>query len=243
MNILIKSISILMFIYSIILIVIGIRNFGSIMVFIFSILFYFSAYTNNMKIKYTLCSFFIIYIIFLLFFIGNLYKNTKYENNEGAENSSFIVVLGSGLKNGDQLSKEGKKRSDKAIEYSKKYPHLKIFLTGGQGINENIPESTAFKNYFIQNGIDEDRILYEDKSASTDENIKFMLETLETKNIKVEKILLVTSDFHMPRAVIITKHYGITPFPLSSKTRLVTFLPNIMREELAYIKTYFFDLR
>ena len=243
MNILIRSISILMFIYSIILIIIGIRNFGSIIILIFSILLYFSAYTNNLKIKYTLYSFFIVYIIFLLIFIGILYKNTKYENNEGAKNSSFIVILGSGLKNGDQLSKEGKKRSNKAIEYSKKYPHLKIFLTGGQGIDETIPESIAFKNYFIQNGIDVDRILLEDKSTSTDENIKFMLETLNAKDIKIKNILLVTSDFHMPRAVIITKHYGLTPFPLSSKTRLLAFLPNIMREELAYVKTYFLDLR
>ena len=243
MNIFIKSLSIFMFIYSIILIFIGIRNFGSVMVFSFSLLLYFSAHTNNVKIKYTLYSFFIIYLIFFLFFIIILYKNTSYENENSAKSSSFIVVLGSGLKNGNQLSKEGKKRADKAILYSKKYPHLNIFLTGGQGIDETIPESLVLKEYFLKNGVPENKIFLEDKSESTNENIKFMLETLDSKNIKVKEILLVTSDFHMPRAVIIAKYYGLSPFPLASKTRRIAFIPNIMREELAYIKTYFFDLK
>ena len=160
-----------------------------------------------------------------------------------AKNSSFIGVVGSGLKNGNQLSKEGKKRADKAILYSEKYPHLNIFLTGGQGIDETIPESLVLKEYFLKNGVPENKIFLEDKSKSTNENIKFMLKTLDSKNIKVKEILLVTSDFHMPRAVIIAKYYGLSPFPLASKTRRIAFIPNIMREELAYIKTYLFDLK
>ncbi|MCP1224952.1 YdcF family protein [Sebaldella sp. S0638] len=243
MKLTIKIFSSIIILYSLFLFIIGIRNLGPFLLAAAAMLLLFSVYTNNTALKSIIYIFFILYITFILFFAFILYKNVKYENLSGAEKSDFIVVLGSGLKYGTHLSPEGKKRSDKAIEYLKKYPHLNVFLTGGQGIDEKIPESIAMKEYFLENGIDESRIFLEDKSRSTNENIKFYIDTLKDKNIEYRNILLVTSDFHMPRAGIIAKHYNLTVYPLCSKTRNISFIPNIMREELAYIKTYFFDLK
>ncbi len=229
--------------YSLFLFVIGIRNFGPFLLIIFALMLLFSVYTKNSVLRNMIYIFFTLYIIFILFFVFILYKNVKYENPSGAGKSDFILVLGSGLRYGTTLSPEGKRRSDKAIEYLKKYPHLKVFLTGGQGIDEKVPESVVMKEYFLKNGIDENRIFLEDKSRSTNENIKFYIDALKDKDMKYHNILLVTSDFHMPRAGIIARHYNLTVYPLCSKTRNISFIPNIMREELAYIKTYFLDLK
>ena len=243
MKLTLKILSTIIILYSILLLVIGIRNFGPFLLIIFAALLLFSVYTKNSIIKNMIYIFFILYIIFISFFIFILYKNVKYENPLGSKKSDFIVVLGSGLRYGTDLSPEGKRRSDKAIEYLKKYPHLNVFLTGGQGIDEKVPESVVMKEYFIDNGIDEDRIFLEDKSTNTNENIKFYIETLKDKDIEYQNILLVTSDFHMPRAGIIARHYNLTVYPLCSKTRNISFIPNIMREELAFIKTLILDLK
>jgi uncharacterized SAM-binding protein YcdF (DUF218 family) len=243
MNTILKSFSIIIILYSIFLFIIGIRNFGPYMLIFFAFMILLSVYTKNPALKIIIHIFFIIYIVFLFFFIFILYKNVKYENYSGAEKSNFIVVLGSGLKYGTQLSPEGKRRTDKAVEYLKKYPHLNVFLTGGQGIDEKIPESVAMREYLLEKGIEDKRIFLEDKSTNTNENIKFYIDTLKDKNMEYQNILLVTSDFHMPRATIIAKYYNLSVSPLCSKTRIVSFIPNIMREELAYIKTYFLDLK
>ena len=243
MKITLKILSIIIILYSIFLFIIGIRNIGPFLLFTFALILLFSVYTKNAVLRRIIHIFFTLYITFILIFIFVLYKNIKYENHFGAEKADFIVVLGSGLKYGTYLSPEGKRRSDKAIEYLKKYPHLNVFLTGGQGIDEKFPESFLMKEYFIENGINENRIFLEDKSSNTNENIKFYIDSLKDKNMEYRNILLVTSDFHMPRAGIIARHYNLTVYPLCSKTRKVSFIPNIMREELAYIKTYFLDLK
>ena len=243
MKLTLKLLSVIIILYSLFLLVIGIRNSGPFLLIIFAFILLFSVYTKNSILRNIIYIFFTLYIIFILFFIFILYKNVKYENPSGARESDFILVLGSGLKYGSYLSPEGKRRSDKAIEYLKKYPHLNVFLTGGQGIDETIPESVVMKEYFLENGIEENRIFLEDKSRSTNENIKFYIDALKDKNMKYRNILLVTSDFHMPRAGIIARHYKLTVYPLCSKTRNISFIPNIMREELAYIKTFFLDMK
>lgn len=243
MNNLLKILSFLMIFYSLFLLIIGIRNSGPIFLILLSVILLFSTYTSNNTIKLGIYIFFIIYIFFMLIFISVLYKNVKYENEYGAKQSEYIVVLGSGLKNGTDLSIEGEKRMSKALEYSKKYPHLKIFLTGGQGIDEKYPESLVMEKYLLEKGVPKDKILIETKSKSTNENIKFFLEKLSDDNITPKNILIVTSDFHMPRARIIAEHYGLNVHSLCSSTRRISFLTNIIREELAYIKTYIFDLK
>ncbi len=62
---------------------------------------------------------------------------------------------------------------------------------------EDISEALAMKNELIKLKIAEDRIIMEDKSTSTDENIKFS-KPLIPDNMK--KGLIVTNDFHMFRA-------------------------------------------
>lgn len=104
----------------------------------------------------------------------------------------YAVILGAGL-NGDQISERLKIRLDTALLYLKEN-HIPIIVSGGQGEDELISEAEAMKRYLIDNGIESDRILLEDKSTSTYENLLFSKNTMKLEN---PKIALVTSDYHM----------------------------------------------
>ena len=103
MKLTLKILSAVMILYSIFLLVIGIRNFGPFLLIIFAALLLFSVYTQNSVIKNMIYIFFILYIIFILFFAFILYRNVKYDNPSGAQKSDFVVVLGSGLRYGTYL--------------------------------------------------------------------------------------------------------------------------------------------
>ena len=61
----------------------------------------------------------------------------------------------------------------KQTEYLKSHEKTIAIVSGGQGKGEDISEALAMKQGLIKQNIAEDRIIMEDKSTSTDENITF----------------------------------------------------------------------
>ena len=64
-------------------------------------------------------------------------------------------------------------RIDKGIELLKYNPNAKLILSGGMGPGEDIPEGVAMADYAKQNGVSEEKIIIEDKSKNTYENLLF----------------------------------------------------------------------
>ncbi|WP_054657513.1 YdcF family protein [Apilactobacillus ozensis] len=102
------------------------------------------------------------------------------------KDKDYIIVLGSGLLNGNQVSPLLAARIDKGIEFMKqqvksgnKSPIL--ICSGGQGNDESIPEGTAMQNYAIKQGIDEKLVLAETQSKNTLQNMQFSKRVIETK--------------------------------------------------------------
>ena len=54
-------------------------------------------------------------------------------------------------------------------------PETKAVLSGGKGDGESITEAQAMCNYLVEHGIDRERLILEEKSTSTTENLKFSL--------------------------------------------------------------------
>lgn len=84
----------------------------------------------------------------------------------------YIIVLGAGIK-GEQVPPLLASRIDKGIEILKKNPKALVIMSGGQGKGEDIPEGEAMARYAINKGIDESKIIIEDKSTNTKENLLF----------------------------------------------------------------------
>ncbi len=78
-------------------------------------------------------------------------------------------------------------------------------------------ESLDMKDYLISFSVPENQILEENQSRNTEENALYSARLLKERNIK--KIILVTSAFHLPRAMTWFKKYNleIIPFPTDFK--------------------------
>lgn len=162
------------------------------------------------------------------------------------ENSDYILVLGAGLINGKTPSLTLKGRLDAALECINKYNNSGyIVLSGGKGDDEQIAEAIAMSNYLQNKGIPKERLIIEDNSRNTYENIKYSKEKIEEHSGKpIDKVTvkIVTTDFHAFRSSILAKRNGYSNFEnYSSET--VWFLVPVMytREALAIIKSIIFD--
>lgn len=92
--------------------------------------------------------------------------------------SDYVVVLGAGLF-GDQLSPTLQYRLETCLSYLKNRPRVKVVVSGGQGTDEAISEAEAMKRYLTVHGIEKHRVIMEDKSTSTYENLLFSKKILE----------------------------------------------------------------
>ena len=84
--------------------------------------------------------------------------------------TGVIVILGAGLR-GDKLSDTLKERLDKGYKYSLENPEAIVVVSGEKGNDEHVSEAYAMKQYLMQKGISEKKILMEDQSTSTFENL------------------------------------------------------------------------
>lgn len=152
------------------------------------------------------------------------------------EKPNMIVVLGCQLW-GEDPSPMLQKRLDKAYELLEQYPDTPVVVTGGQGDDEVISEGEAMKNYLMKRGISEDRIIVEDESTSTYENIRNAFEITDSLGYSRD-ITIVTSDYHIYRASLMAGTLGageITSYP--SRTDL-NLLPTYWVREWLGISHY-----
>lgn len=190
-----------------------------------------------MKSKLIFISKFI--LIAFLFIIFSLECIILYGGrNNFSPDAQYIVVLGAKL-HGDRPSKSLMNRMTAALYYMKKYPTMKLIATGGRGDDELIEEAEAIKRFFIDHGISKERILVENKSENTFENLKFARELIHEKG--PVKINIVTNNYHILRAKILAKRNGFIPYGVPAKTPPKVVVKSYFREALALIKSYIFD--
>lgn len=137
-----------------------------------------------------------------------------YKNYPDKETT--VVVLGCKV-NGEHPSKMLRHRLEAAFDYLSENEDITCIVSGGKGPDERISEAECMYNYLIELGISSDRIIIEDKSTSTYENIKFSYEIIERMNLPRD-ITIVTDGFHEYRASIIAKKQGINSYAVYAKT-------------------------
>ena len=132
-------------------------------------------------------------------------ESVKQPQNE----ADYLIVLGAKV-NGTTPSLILQYRINKAAEYMKKHPGTKAIVSGGQGADEGISEAEAMKNGLLSSGIAAERILVEDQSTSTKENLDYSQKLLTEAggSVKESKVIVVTTDFHVLRAVGIARKAG-----------------------------------
>ena len=151
--------------------------------------------------------------------------------------SDYIIVLGAGLegaKPGNVLTE----RLDVALDYLNTHKDTKVICSGGQGVSEDIPESVAMKNYFVEHGIDKDRILQDNKSMSTIQNLEFSKKILDGRGDSKESVSVVTSSFNILRAKIISDQIGLNADYIGADSKFRFNVNYSIREYGAILDNY-----
>ena len=149
-------------------------------------------------------------------------------------NYDAIIVLGAQVKADGTLSVQLTWRMDAAIEaYEKK--NVPVVVCGAQGTDEPCPEAEAMREYLIGKGIPEELILADPDSFNTNENLENAKRLLDGFP-GVKRVLIVTSDYHVPRSLAIAQDLGFEAEGLGAKCLPERWLKNHAREALAWCK-------
>ena len=134
----------------------------------------------------------------------------RYPANPSLDAVDGIIVLGGGEDArasaywGQVQLKEGAERFTAAMELARRFPEAKVLFTGGSGALRDVAgaitsEASVAERFFVTQGIAPERLLLEGQSRNTAENARLSLILADSAPDKTW--VLVTSAFHMPRAM------------------------------------------
>ncbi len=150
----------------------------------------------------------------------------------------FIIVLGAGLSGGVRVTPLLKSRLNKALKVFDSHLFVPdIIVSGGQGEDEKISEAQAMKIYLLEQGVPEEKIILEDQSRNTRENLLFSEQIMSTLKPEHQSVL-VTSNYHVLRAVILAKSLNLNTQGFGSKTARYYLPAAFIREYVAVVLRY-----
>jgi len=146
-----------------------------------------------------ICIFAVSFIITEAIIISGMRQNAPQTKTD------YVIVLGCQVV-GIYPSVPLIRRVNAAENYLKDHEDVKVIVSGGQGPGEAITEAEAMRKLLTDRGMDKERILTENRSSNTKENLMF---SDELYNLKEKNIVIVTTDYHMFRSLAIAKKLGL----------------------------------
>ena len=200
-------------------------------IFIFITLFTMFLYLINFRrlslIIYLINFIFIALISFLPIgsYLTYIIEKEFHTNTKIPEQVDGILILGGAtnpllFKEFDQISLNGSaERLVESVMIIRKFEKAKVIFSGGSGIvnRSDLGHSQVAKLFYKKMGVDINKIFFEDKSRNTHENIIYSKKIAKPK--KNENWLLITSAFHMKRALLIAEknNWKFIPYAVDFK--------------------------
>jgi vancomycin permeability regulator SanA len=154
-----------------------------------------------------------------------------HDNLNAIPSNSAVIVPGCFL-HGDKPGEMLQNRLITAENYLKSHPKAVCVVCGGY--IGKYTQAEVMKKYLVQDGISAARILVDDKSDTTYENMKNAKALLSGK----KEVVIATDVYHQYRAKYYAKRIGLTPYALPSKTPARHYADSWPREYLAIIKAW-----
>ena len=194
------------------IIVLMIIGFGNIFSYFFALLgilfllvsFFYEKFSKRVK-RIILCVLLVGTVLFGLLEA----RIISYSMKQPAQNADYVILLGSGVsETGPSI--DFMARIKAAERYLKENPETVVIVTGAQGGNEPVSEASAARDQLLSMGIDPERIILEDQSYSTLQNLQNSRKLIEKEGDNVEdcSIVIVSSAFHLYRAGYIAEQIG-----------------------------------
>lgn len=160
--------------------------------------------------------------------------------------ADFVVVLGSGLRDGVQVtpllaSRLERGRQVQAVLAARGTTRdgtgPMMIVSGGKGGDERLSEAEAMARYLAERGVPAGRVIREDRSRSTEENLKFSKAIME-RSWPDYRCIIVTSNFHVFRAAIIARRVGVNGQVTAARTAGYYWPSAMLREFAAVFLSY-----
>ena len=165
--------------------------------------------------------------------------SSAYSMIESTKPTNLIVVLGAGLYR-EKVTQMLAWRLDRtvALYFAQEKPAY-IIVSGGKGEGGRVSEAEAMKAYLIEEYIPENHILIEDESHSTYENLMNTKQILLDKSsFRSENMTIVTSQFHILRALRFAQILKLKALGIGSRTPYSFFDTALIRDFLALMYCY-----
>ncbi len=153
-------------------------------------------------------------------------ENRFPQLHEVAGRIDGIIVLGGVLSprvskaRGRSSPGGGVERLTEFVRLAKRHPKARLVFTAGAGTltHQDLKEAHYVAPFLRQLGLVAGRVVYEDQSRNTAENAQFTKKLMAPK--EGERWILITSAFHMPRAVGVFRRVGwrVLPNPVNFTT-------------------------
>lgn len=145
------------------------------------------------------------------------------------EETDAVIVLGAQVYQDGSLSPQLELRMEAALEAYRQNPRL-IVTCGAQGGNEPAAEGEVMRAWLIAHGAAPGDVVAETNSYNTQQNLE-NARALLPENVR--RVTIITSDYHLPRAMAIAQDLGLEAEGIGSPCKPEYWLKNHAREVLA----------
>ena len=137
-------------------------------------------------------------------------------------------------------------RINKGAEYLKEHPQVIVVASGGQGPDEYISEAQAIRDALVEQGIESSRVLLEDQSYNTIQNLRYSMNLLEKNGYDTQDdIIVVSNGFHLTRVRMLWTRIHGDDDNLSTLAAPSSHVPSrykmYIREPIALVKSFILD--
>lgn len=176
-------------------------------------------------------SFLFLCFVFYAFLYGRLRVRRR---------ADYVVVLGSGLVGGSTVPPLLASRLERAqavhARLAARGGSPVLITSGGQGPDEDLPESHAMADYLVARGFPGD-LIREDRSTTTEENLRLSKAIMERTKPDY-RCVIVTNNYHAFRAALTARRAGIRGQVVGSPTAAYFWPTATIREFTAILVAY-----
>jgi uncharacterized SAM-binding protein YcdF (DUF218 family) len=159
--------------------------------------------------------------------------------------ADFVVALGCGLKDGGHVTPLLASRLERARTVYETLvpdgaagaPDPVLIVSGGKGGDERVSEAEAMAGYLVERGFPAGRVVREDRSRTTEENIRFSKAIMD-RSRPASRCVIVTSSYHAFRAAIIARRAGVNGQVTGAPTAAYYWPSAVLREFAAVFLSY-----
>jgi len=148
----------------------------------------------------------------------------------------FIIILGCGFRKDGSMSPLLRGRVDRALAFwrdqqSQSGRTAVLVPSGGQGSDETMPEAEAMRRYLVEQGVPGDKILPEDRSTNTFQNMAYSKALIDASH-PGGKVAFATTNYHVFRSGVWARLAGLEAEGMGART-IWWYWPNAFMRECA----------